>query len=120
VAFDYPDLRDNTAEPLIAESGKPGVLYVNQPSSGAPYESQLGAEIEYPCTVAQTQFTKADNQGTLVEENDVLLLVSTDGVTVDPELAHRIGVNGVTYQVVRVDPLYPGSTVLLWKVHGRK
>ena len=120
MAFDYPALRDNTVEPKIAEYGKPGTLYINDPEGGAPYESQFGDELAYPVTVLQTGFTKADNKGTLVEKGDVMFLVSTEGVTADPELAHRIEVNSITYQVVRVDPLFPGPTIMFWKVHARK
>lgn len=120
MAFDYISLRDDTAEPLIAEFGKPGQIAVNDSSSFAPYESQFGSETLHDCTVVQTRFQKADNNGTLVEEGDVLFLVSTDGVTIDPALAHRIVAGGATYQVVRVDPLQPGPTIMLWKVHARK
>jgi len=49
-----------------------------------------------------------------------MFLTSTEGVTVDPELADRIKVNSITYQVVRIDPLYPGDTILFWKIHARK
>jgi hypothetical protein len=120
MAFDYPALRDNTVEPKIAEYGKPGTLYVNDPATGDPWDSQLGAETAHAVTVLQTAFTKSDNKGTLVEMGDVMFLVSTEGVTTDPELAHRIEVNSITYQVVRIDPLFPGPTIMFWKVHARK
>lgn len=121
MAFDYLKIREGTVEPLMAKFGKPAVLSVNVPATGAqPWESQLGTDDEYDVTVIQTLFEKADNNGTLVQETDVLFLVSTEGMTVDPALANRLVVNGVTYQVIRIDPLEPGPTVMLWKVHGRK
>jgi hypothetical protein len=145
MAFDYVDIRDNTAEPSIAEFGKVGAVYVNAVNvesylvdrdgdfildregnkiivteGVAPYASQLTSETSYPVTLVQTMFKKADNKGTLVEADDVLFLVSTEGVTVDPALANRIRVDSVTYQVVRIDPLFPGPIVLLWYIHARK
>ena len=120
MAFDYPNLRDNLVEPQLADKGKPGILYVNDPSTGEPYESQIGSETAHPVTVLQTGFKKENNRGTLIEMGDVMFLVSTEGVTVDPELAHRIKVNSIIYQVVRIDPLYPGSTIMFWEVHARK
>ena len=120
MAFDYPNLRDETVEPLIAEFGKPGQIAVNDPTTGEPWDSQIGSEALHAVTVVQTQFKKSDNNGTLVEMGDVLFLVSTDGVTIDPALANRIIVNAISYQVVRIDPLQPGSTVMLWKIHARK
>jgi len=120
MGFDYAGLRAEVAEPLIADFGKPGTLVINDLLSGEPYGSQLGSETYYPVTVVQTQFTKDNNSGTLVEKDDVLFLVSTDGVVIDPELADRMTVDGITYQVVRVDPLRPGPIIMLWKVHARK
>jgi len=120
MAFDYAGLRDGTVEPLIAEFGKPGQISVNVPAVGDPWDSQIGGETLFDVKLVQTKFVKDNNQGTLVEENDVLFLVSTEGVTADPEMANRIVVGGVTYQVVRIDPLQPGTVTMLWKVHARK
>jgi hypothetical protein len=80
----------------------------------------LTSEASYPVTLVQTMFKKADNNGTLVEADDVLFLTSTEGVTIDPALANRLAVDSVTYQVVRIDPLFPGPVVMLWKIHARK
>jgi hypothetical protein len=90
------------------------------PPTGAPYDSQIGTPDLHDVTVIQTTFKEDNNRGTLVQETDVLFLVSTEGLAVDPELADRIIANGDTYQVVRIDPLMPGSTVVLWSVHARK
>lgn len=121
MGFDYTGLRDDTVEPLIAEYGKMGVLHVNVPATGAePYESQLDGETLHDVVVVQTQFKKTDNMGTLVEMGDVGFLVSTEGLVIDPDLAQRISANGLTYQIIRIDPLQPGPVVMFWKVHARK
>lgn len=120
MAFDYAALRTETVEPLIDEFGKAAQIAVNDPASGDPWDSDLDAETLHDVTLVQTKFHKSDNQGTLVEVGDVMFLVSTKGVTIDPALADRVIVGGITYQVVRVDPLQPGSTVMLWKIHARK
>jgi len=120
MAFDYATLRDETVERLIAVFGKAGKVSVNVPATGAPYESQIDGEALHDVTLVQTQFRKTDNRGTLVEMGDVLYLVSTQGVIIDPALANRIIVDGVTYQIVRVDPLKPGPVVMLWFLHARK
>ena len=121
MAFDYPTIRDEVVIPQLADKGKPGQISANLPATGAePYESQIDGESLHDVTVLQKQFQKADNRGTLVEMGDVLYLVSTDGVTIDPALADRIIVAGITYQIVRIDPLVPGPTVMLWEIHARK
>ena len=119
--FDYIAMRLETVEPLINEFGKDGQLAVNVPATGAePWESQLLDEVLHPVRLVQTRFKKADNNGTLVEVGDVLYLVSTQGVTVEPYLANRIIVGGVTYQVIRIDPLVPGPVIMFWYIHARK
>lgn len=121
MAFDYAGARDTVAQPLIDEFGKPGTVMVNDPSTSVgPGESQLGNETPHAVRLVQAQFKKADNSGTLVETGDVLYLVSTQGVAIDPALANRMVVDGTTYEVIRVDPLQPGDTVMLWKIHARK
>jgi len=120
MAFDYTAMRLETVEPLINEFGKDGQLSVNVALTGAPYDSQLDDETLHPVRLVQTRFKKADNRGTLVEAGDVLYLVSTQGVAIDPQLADRIIVDGVTYQVVRIDPLVPGPVIMFWYIHARK
>ena len=120
MAFDYATLRDQVVEPQLADKGKPGHISVNVPATGAPYDSQIGTPVLHPVTLITKQFTKADNRGTLVEAGDVLYMVSTEGVAINPELADRIIVNGITYQIVRIDPSETGPTVMYWDIHGRK
>ena len=121
MVFDYTAMRDETVIPLINELGKDGQLSVNVPATGAePYESQIDGEALHDVRLVQTRFKKSDNRGTLIEEGDVLYIVSTKGVTIDPDLANRIIVGTVTYQVVRIDPLQPGAVVMFWYVHARK
>ena len=120
MTFDYTAMRLETVEPLINEFGKDGELAVNVALTGAPSDSDLEAETLHPVRLVQTRFKKMDNNGTLVEKDDVLYLVSTQGLAIDPQLADRITVGGVTYQVVRIDPLVPGPVVMFWYVHARK
>ena len=121
VALNYTRIRNRVVEPRIKKYGKPGQIAVNVASTGAePYESQLDGETLHDGKFLQTKFEKADNQGTLVEKDDVLYLLSTEGVTIDPDLANRVIVGGVTYQIVRIDPLEPGIVTMFWYVHARK
>ena len=121
MAFDYVNLRDNVAEKLIAQFGDVGHLLLPGESVGEDYESRLNNDSECPVAYVRTKFAKAENNGTLVEKNDVMFLVSTEGViTFDPKLADRFLVDNIEYQIVRIDPLKPGPVVMLWKVHSRK
>jgi len=123
MAFDYTGLKLGVVEPLIADFGKIlGDAWLISPGvkTGPAYDPQTATSATVPVDVVQTRFTKDNNNGTLVEKDDVLFLVSTKGVTIDPILVNQIHVDGVTYEVIRVDPLRPGPIIMLWKVHARK
>ena len=120
MAFDYSTLRTDTVETLIKEFGDSGHLLLTGESIGEAWESNLDNDVECPINAVRTRFIQDNNQGTLVEKNDVMFLVSTEGVANDPTLAEQIVVDCTKYQVVRIDPLKPGPVVMLWKVHARK
>lgn len=119
MAFDYINIRDTVAEPLIAHFGDVGYLSLPGESIGEDYESDLDNDSECPVTYVRTEFKKAENNGTLVERNDLMFLISTEGVNFDPKLADRFTANCVEYQIIRIDPLQPGPLVILWKLHAR-
>lgn len=120
MGFDYIGMRDTVAEPLIARFGDVGYFSLPGETIGEDYESDLNNDSECRVAYVRTQFKKSENSGTLVEKNDVMFLVSTEGVNFDPELADRFTADCVEYQIVRIDPLQPGPVVMLWKVHARK
>lgn len=120
MVFDYAGLRDGTVEALIANFGATAQIAVNDPGTGDPWDSQIDSETLHDVTVVRTGFKHEHNRGTLVEQNDLMFLMSTEGVTVDPALANRLIIDSKTYQIVRVDPLKPGSVTMKWDVHVRK
>ena len=118
--FDYDTLRTGTVEPLIEQFGDKGHFILPGESVGEAWESNLDNGVECPVTGVRTSFKTDNNQGTLVEKNDVMFLISTKGVAQDPTLAEQLVMDCVKYQVIRIDPLKPGPVVMLWKVHARK
>jgi hypothetical protein len=120
MSFDYTSLKTGVAEKLIKEFGDSGYLLMPGESVGEDWESNLDNDVECPIQAVRTAFKTDNNQGTLVEKTDVMFLVSTEGVTQDPEMAQKIVVDCKEFQVVRIDPLRPGPVTMLWKVHARK
>lgn len=124
-AFDYISIRDTVAEPLLKDFGSAdglpnGTLLIPGANTGTAYNPQPGADVPQPCFVVGTVFTKEDMAGGNVEKHDRAFLVSTEGVVADPNMADRLQVGGVIYQVISIKPLKPGPIVMLWKVHARK
>ena len=120
MAFDYAGLREGTVKPLIQNFGDDGVLITAGETHDEPYDSRLNDECEIDIKFVRTSFTEDNNNGTIVEVGDLMLLVSTEGVSIDPDLAQRVIMNCKQYQVVRIDPLKPGSVIMLWKIQVRK
>ena len=120
MTFNYAALRDGVVVPQIANFGKDGTLTLNTPATGSdPWNPGSEGETETPVKVVQTEFKLADRDGTLVQKDDLLFLVSTAG---QPEiaLAKTLTVDGVVYQIVQITSIKPGPVTMLYKVHCRR
>ncbi len=119
--FDYVTLRDTTVNGLLENFGKTATMFQNVAVPGAnPWDSEITTETSAEVTVVQTEFSKADISLSLVEAGDVKFLMSTNGVDFDPSLSDRIQTGADVYQITQVEPLQPGSTVMLWTIYARK
>lgn len=119
-AFDYASLRDSVVQPLLSDFGVACTLHVAGVPTGQPYDPQPGADTTHAAKVVRTVFSKEDRSEGTVQVDDVAFLLSPEGLSIDPSLAHRIQVESEMYQVVKIKPLRPGPTTMLWKVHARK
>ena len=115
--FNYTALRDNTAQPLIDRFGKDGVITA-QTSTGPDWNPVPGVPLETPVRLVQTEFSAEDRAGTLVQDNDLLFIVSAQGNPVIA-LANTLTVDGQVYQIVRVMPKAPGPVTMLIRLHVR-
>lgn len=118
MTYDYASLRDNTVEPLMTRFGKAGTITTPTGAGANPWDPDTGST-DTPVTVVEVNPEVMDRDGTLVQENDVMFLVSPEG---DPalDLAQSLTVEGEEYRVVGIKPVRPGPVVVLWKAHCRK
>ena len=122
-AFNYTKLRDKTVIPLLKRFGKlePAILLFPGTQTGVKdYNPLPGADEEVPAIVVQTAWKKSEIDGKTIQKDDLKFLASPEDLTKDPELTARIRVRGVEYQVENVDPLSPGSVVMMWTIQARK
>lgn len=118
----YTDLRDNTADPLIKEFGKPMTLVLK---SGGTYSGATGkitvaeSETEYPCTGVQVSFKKSEMGSGDVKMGDVKVLLSATGLDVVPDSSYRLKIGDEVYTVVNCDPLRPGGVDVIYEMHVR-
>lgn len=119
MTFNYARLRDRVAEPQLAKFGRAATLTQPGTPTGDEWNPTTGTATTLAVTVLQTDFTYAERQGTLVQENDVMYLMSTDGDPV-PTLADTLTVDSIPMQIIKIKPVSPGAVVVLWRVHCRK
>ena len=120
MTFDYPNIRETVAEPLIAEFGKAATLILpNDVSGGDPWAREPAASTEVAVTVVQTSLEVMRREGFIIEAGDLGFLLSTDGDP-SPALADGIMVNGEKFTVVEIRPIQPGATVVAWKLQARR
>lgn len=114
----YNNLKTNVVEKQLADKGKTATLSV---PGGTPPEPWLPppSATDYSVTVLQVELTKRDRTGTVIENADIKLLMSTDGGAV-PALDCKITVDGSKYSIVHVEPLKPGSVTMLYYVYCGK
>jgi hypothetical protein len=123
MGFDYLGVRNSVVDPAISFFGKrAGDAFLLLPGlkTGSDYSPERAEDTPIQVDALQTSFKKATNNGTLIKKTDVLFMVSTKNVALDPTLADKINVDGTLYQIVRIDPLRTGPTIMYWYVHARK
>lgn len=115
--FNYPRMRDNVAEKLLARFGTTATLtkLVNTGTDWNPTQTAT----DYTVTVVKKTIQAKDRDGTLVQMDDEIFIVSTD-TTVTPEMPDTMTIEGTTFQVINVKTLKPGPTTMLWYVQCRK
>ena len=117
--FDYAGLRDE-AEALIEEFGKSATLIERGPQIAGPdWNPTFGPDVEYPVTLVEEGYETEPIPNTQVQRGDARLLVSTKGLTIDPDTSHRINVDGRVHQIVEVKRERPGPTTMVYQVWAR-
>lgn len=119
MAFDYESLKLNTVEPLIERFGKTVTLTQPGASTGPAYDPTPGVPTNNPGKAVEVKIKQEHIDGTLIQQGDRMFLVSTQGVP-EPALDNTMMVDGVTLQVIAINPLKPGDVTMLWKIQCRK
>lgn len=119
MAIDYARIRTQTAERLIRENGKVAYVVVPGAPFGDPWNPQPGEPTEEAVYFVETGYKIDDRNQTLIQQGDKLGIVSTETGVV-PEKDRAIKIDGTTYQMIDVQPLNPGGTVMLYEIHARR
>jgi hypothetical protein len=115
--FDYSGLT-KTAQALIDRFGQTGALR-RQVSDNDPFNPVI-TETDYPCTLAVLQYAKKDIDGTLIRQTDQQVYLSTQGLTVSPEVTDKVVVGGSPMTIINVAPIAPSGAVVYYELQVRK
>lgn len=118
--FNYADMRDNTAAPLLAEFGQSATLRKVTAGSGPSRNPGAATPTDYPCTLVVDTYRNFERDGTRIKAGDKKVLLSTQDLTVEPTAADQLIIEGKVHSIVDVQPLSPGGTVLMWTLQCRR
>lgn len=113
-----------TAARLIRKFGQAGAIRRTTMTGGDLWNPTPETN-DYPCILVVTEYTLGERESSLIGTSDKKVLISTEGVSVPayadapdsenaPTERDQIVIKGRVHEVVRVDPLEPGSTVVMW------
>lgn len=111
-AFDYSRAKA-TAERLIARFGKSGSIR-RRTSTGDEWDPTRTLT-DYDATLVVIDYSLSERSGTLIGATDRKVLISTAGLTITPTNADKLVVDGDEHEIVRIVPLEPGATVVMWE-----
>lgn len=117
MAFDYSGLLA-TSNRLIESFGKSATLIKPGTATGPDYDPQPGEPVESSITLVEVDWKQMYRSETLVQTGDKFWLVSADGD--EPTLEDKISLSGTEYQLVNIEPLKPGPTLMMYTVHARR
>lgn len=120
MAIDYDSIRINTAEKLLRENGKVAKLITPGANTGTDYDPVYGDATEDDVYFLSTHWKMSDAQKSLVQVNDVVGIMSTEGGIIPDQSINTIKIGGIIYQLIVVSPLQPGNVTMLYGLIARK
>lgn len=106
---------------LIAKYGVAMTLRQNvggvfNPATG----TRQGTQTDTPCQGIIDNYSVEIVNGTSVLTTDQRIFVAAASLAVIPTGGDQILVNGLTFDIVNVNIIGPGNTVILWDIQGRQ
>ncbi len=101
-----------SASRVIARYGKPATLKRPGQETGPAWNPTAGPDVEYSVTCTVSQFKSDEIDGTQIQSIDRKVFVSVKGLTIEPDTADRIVIDGNEYSIVEV-----GAVETLGEIH---
>ncbi len=109
-----------TASRIIARLGQAGTFERPGADGGTPWAPEPGEPTLHPATVAVVTYDQSYRDGTLIQANDLRVLVSVEGLDIAPTTADRLIVGAAEYVIVNVAPLGPDGVPRFYDLQVRR
>lgn len=111
--FDYARSRA-TAERLIAKFGTTGTIR-RTVQSGPSYDLVL-TDTDYPCTLVTLEIDISKVDGTLIQQGDRMVYVSTQGLTIEVTVSDKLVIAGKEHVIKQCRPLSPAGLTVYYEL----
>lgn len=109
-----------TASRIIKRFGQTGTFERAGAPGGTPWAPEPGEPTYHTATVAVVNYEQEHRDGTLIQANDLRVLVSVEGLGIVPTLADKLTVGGAEYSIANVTPLAPDGTARMYDLQVRR
>lgn len=107
------------ARRVSANLNKHGTPAIYRVVSYTPGPNPVTTYNDTAILVRVTSWPTQKIDGTLIQINDLRILISSDQLPSDPNIDDLIVINGEVFHVVMCAPIYGGASVAEWEVNAR-
>lgn len=111
--FDYARARA-TAERLIAKFGTTGAIR-RDVKTGPDYDPEI-TETDYPCSLVILEIDISKIDGTLIQQGDRMVYVSTKGLTIEVTVSDKLVIAGKEHVIRQCRPLSPAGLTVYYEL----
>jgi hypothetical protein len=108
-----------TSLDLITKFGKSISIRTITDTTPAKAYRPVAAAADETVQAVIEDFRERDVDGTIVQAGDRRYLIAAKDVTTAPTTASRIVDGSDELEVVNVEPIAPGGTTVVWRLHAR-
>lgn len=109
-----------TASRIIAKFGQVGTFERKGEVTGPPFDPTFGPSTFHDATVAVVTYDQSYRDGTLIQANDLRVLVSVKGLDIVPSVSDRLSVGTAEFSIANVMPLAPDGVVRFYGLQVRR
>lgn len=118
MTFDYSRTKA-AADRLLTRFGQAAAL--KRPNSSGPaYAPVEGTPTSYAVTVVVDTYRNSEVDGTRVLATDKKVTMAKGSLTIEPATSDTLVIGGKEHAIVRVEPLNPGGTLVMWTLQVRQ